>query len=104
LTFNSSTSAKNSARCDAVQHGATARSFQLLSFICREYQVINDYSDTSNESRSTGVTNPCGALHPRVSGGHTMSRARSQMSLRSMNSRGRGWLAKCVKSYETRAR
>lgn len=42
-----------------------ARSFWLLSFICCEYQVINDYSDTSNdESRSTGVTNPREAFHP----------------------------------------
>lgn len=58
-----------------MQRGATARrvSFRLPSFVCREYQVISDYSDTSNdESRSTGVTNPRGALHPPVEfrGGH----------------------------------
>lgn len=52
-----------------MQRGATARrvSFRLPSFVCREYQVISDYSDTSNdESRSTGMTNSRGALYPLV--------------------------------------
>lgn len=99
----------------AMLSGAAARrhgSFRLPSFVCREYQVISDYSDTSNdESRSTGVTNPRGALHPRPGSfrrSHdAVRRARSRMSLRSIDSRrvGRereGSPARCVSNHTKR--
>lgn len=77
--------------------------FRLPYHSYAEYQVISDYSDTSNdESHSTGVTNPCGILHPRSSFKRSHDApgwARSQMSLRSNGQPGPR--ARCVKSYDT---
>lgn len=77
--------------------------FRLPCHSYAEYQVISDYSDTSNdESHSTGVTNPCGVLHPRSSFKRSHDApgwARSRMSLRSNGQPGPR--ARCVKSHDT---
>lgn len=78
-------------------------SFRLPCHSYAEYQVISDYSDTSNdESHSTGVTNPCGVLHPRSSFKRSHDApgwARPRMSLRSNGQPGPR--ARCVKSHDT---
>lgn len=77
--------------------------FRLPCHSYAEYQVISDYSDTSNdESHSTGVTNPCGVLHPWSSFKRSHDApgwARSRMSLRSNGQPGPR--ARCVKSHDT---
>lgn len=106
---NPSASAKSHVQSNPIR-SATARCSGFHRSHA-EYQVISDYSDTSNdESCSTGVTNPHGVLLiPRPSfershdaracmHTHTHTDAARAVSLRSTDTAG---IPRCVKSHET---